>query len=335
MVATEMLTSMGVKTSVAESGEAALRLIAEKNFDIVLMDIQMPGMDGYETTVRIRSDARFTPKKLPIIAMTAHAFAEDRARALESGLNDYISKPVDINQLASTLVRWLVPHPNLTSVKLEKVEPEKIDLPAEVVSQLDTQFALRRLGNDQKLYRRLLGLFREEKSDLIRELHQALQDNDLILARRLAHTLTGTAASIGAATLSDAARQLELAIAAKEQNLFDEYLLQVEIHLKRVLSALANLKQKQRPDSTQSSENNLAESITRLRPHINHLARLLLENDAQAVAVMGTIMDVTIDAKLQQSLQPVENAVRRYDFGLAHMELQLLAQKWQITLTAH
>jgi PAS domain S-box-containing protein len=335
VVATEMLTSMGMKTCVAESGEAALRLMAEKKFDVVLMDIQMPGMDGYETTVRIRSDSRFTLKTLPIIAMTAHAFAEDRAKALESGLNDYISKPVDINQLTKTLVRWLVPHPKLTSINLEKVEPEKVDLPAEIVSQLDTQSALRRLGNDQKLYRRLLGLFREEKDDLTRKLHQALQENDLVLARRLAHTLKGTAASIGAVALRDAARQLELAIVAEEQNLFDEYLLQIEANLKPVLSALANMEQEQRPAPIQSSEVNLAESITRLRPYINHLVQLLLENDAQAVAVMETMMELTIDAKLQEDLKTVENAVRRYDFGLAHMELQLLAQKWQITLTAN
>jgi PAS domain S-box-containing protein len=335
VVATEMLTSMGVKTCVAESGEAALRLMAEKNFDVVLMDIQMPGMDGYETTVRIRSDSRFTLKTLPIIAMTAHAFAEDRAKALEAGLNDYISKPVDINQLTKTLVRWLAPHPKLTSIHLEKVEPEKVDLPAEIVSQLDTQSALRRLGNDQKLYRRLLGLFREEKDDLTRKLHQALQENDLVLARRLAHTLKGTAASIGAVALRDAARQLELAIVAEEQNIFDEYLLQIEANLKPVLSALANMEQEQRPAPIQSSDVNLAESITRLRPYINHLVQLLLENDAQAVAVMETMMEITIDAKLQEDLQTVENAVRRYDFGLAHMKLQLLAQKWQITLTAN
>jgi two-component system, sensor histidine kinase and response regulator len=335
LVATEMLKSMGLKTFVAESGDAALRLIAEKNFDVVLMDIQMPGMDGYETTARIRSDSRFTPKKLPIIAMTAHAFAEDRARALEAGLNDYISKPVDINQLASTLVRWLAPHPESTNSNLKKVEPEKANLPTEIVSQLDTQSALRRLGNDQKLYRRLLGLFREEKADLTRELHQALQENNLVLARRLAHTLTGTAASIGAVALSDTARQLELAIVAEEQNLFDEYLLQIEANLNPVLSALANLEQEQRSAPIQSSGVNLAESITRLTPYINHLAQLLLESDAQAVVVMETMMELTIDAKLQEDLQAIENTVHRYDFGLAHMELQLLAQKWQITLTAH
>jgi two-component system sensor histidine kinase/response regulator len=109
MVASEMLQGLGLWVEVAANGEQALVMLQEGNYAAVLMDIQMPGMDGYQTTMEIRRHHRFSAEKLPIIAMTASALTGEREKALMVGMNDYLSKPVDMAQLAEKLIRWLVP----------------------------------------------------------------------------------------------------------------------------------------------------------------------------------------------------------------------------------
>ena len=108
-IAREILKRMGLQSFVASTGEEAIQMLAAAHYDLILMDIQMPGMDGYQTTRQIRSDPRYSSENLPIIAMTANAFSSDREKALQAGLDDFVSKPVDVNQFANTLLRWLKP----------------------------------------------------------------------------------------------------------------------------------------------------------------------------------------------------------------------------------
>jgi two-component system sensor histidine kinase/response regulator len=106
-VAVELLQNMGLRVSVANNGEEAIEMVKSHHFDAVLMDIQMPGLDGYETSAQIRHGQPANAPLLPIIAMTANAMESDRQKAMESGLNDYISKPVDVVQLTSVLHHWI------------------------------------------------------------------------------------------------------------------------------------------------------------------------------------------------------------------------------------
>gem|GEM_PF-192522 len=112
LVADELLTSMGLKVSIASDGEQAVEMVKKDQFDAILMDIQMPGMDGYRATSLIRQDPGLNAGGLPIIAMTANAMGEDRQKALDAGLNDYISKPVDVTQLVAVMLRWVGSKPD-------------------------------------------------------------------------------------------------------------------------------------------------------------------------------------------------------------------------------
>ena len=105
MVARRLLEKAGLKVTLAENGLVALQKMEQDKFDLVLMDVQMPEMDGLEATRRIRSDPRFAD--LPILAMTAHAMREDRAISLEAGMNDHITKPINLPELFQALTRWL------------------------------------------------------------------------------------------------------------------------------------------------------------------------------------------------------------------------------------
>jgi CheY-like chemotaxis protein len=106
-VARELLEGAGLPVAIATNGEEAVGAVKKKDFEAVLMDVQMPVMDGYQATREIRKDERL--KGLPIIAMTAHAMTGDREKCLKAGMNDYVSKPIDPDELFFTLVKWIKP----------------------------------------------------------------------------------------------------------------------------------------------------------------------------------------------------------------------------------
>ena len=202
-LAVELLEERGIQVTVAEHGEMALNCLARDRFDLVLMDIQMPVMDGYEATRRIRLMSEH--KALPIIALTAHAMAEERARCLQAGMNDVLTKPVDPIDLNTLLVRFLVDRPQAQDT------PRvfgKLPLPA-VAQVLDEKVGMRYAGDKPDLYLRLLRRFRETQHDLMDRLDAAFEAGDDIEAYRLVHTLKSTSATVGAVRLSEAAREFE------------------------------------------------------------------------------------------------------------------------------
>ena len=257
IVAQDMLENMGMLVRLADSGEQAIQILADEEFDVILMDIQMPGMDGYQTTAQIRSDPRFASPRLPVIAMTAHALSSDRDKALQAGLDDYVSKPVDNLQLSRTLQRWLpplaaAPGPEFDpQARINPGQPALANsllkqgpgpgLPAHILVCLNTVPAINRLGGDLNLYRRILGIFRQEHAGMLDEIEQALQTGDLELARRQSHSLKGLSGTIGADAMMALAKQLEAAIAAGDQPHIQDYLTDLREHFSILLSALAEL----------------------------------------------------------------------------------------------
>jgi len=180
----------------------------------VLMDLQMPEMDGYQATAKLRSDKRF--EALPIIAMTAHATIEERQRCLAAGMVDHISKPIDPALLYEIVGRvYQSANPPPASTKGEKTQTTgnpknpKADGELPVVAGLDTKDGLSRVAGNQKLYRKLLRQFAEQQGSVITQISEALSKGDVALAERLAHTLKGVAGNIGAKSIQTAAGALE------------------------------------------------------------------------------------------------------------------------------
>jgi len=202
-LAIELLEERGVSVTVADQGRIALERLTHERFDLVLMDIQMPVMDGYEATRRIRLMPAH--KQTPIIALTAHAMTDERERCLTAGMNDVLTKPVDPVDLDNTLVRFLVKKE--TSTTRPGVEG-KLPLPA-VPNVLDEKIGMRYAGEKPELYLRLLTRFRETQHDLMDRLDAAFAAGDDMEAYRLVHTLKSTSATIGAVRLSEAAREFE------------------------------------------------------------------------------------------------------------------------------
>ncbi|MEJ8852745.1 response regulator [Variovorax rhizosphaerae] len=208
----ELLEDAGIEVVVVGDGAQALELLQHDcEFDGVLMDCQMPVLDGYATTRRLREQAAF--RDLPIIAMTANAMAGDREKALASGMVDHIAKPLNVALMFATMAKWI--HPKRASPALRTGGGG--DTPPETAGALpclhgiDRAAGLATCGGKSELYFRLLGKFRDSQADFDTTFAQALESEDESAAVRIAHTLRGTAGNIGAAALATAAAALESA----------------------------------------------------------------------------------------------------------------------------
>ena len=231
-LARELLEEVGVLVEVADDGMAALARLESETFDVVLMDIQMPRMDGYAATRALRADPRFG--KLPVIAMTAHALAEERSRCVAAGMDDFLTKPVEPQALYEVLARQcggLMP----AATEAETAPTE----PAPEASVIDREIGLRYAGGKEALRQRLLVRFRDTQADLMTRFEAAHAQGPGGEAYRLAHTLKSSAATIGAVALSEAARALEAAYGAGDMATAERCLARVRQGFTAVMAALA------------------------------------------------------------------------------------------------
>ena len=228
-VAMEILQEASLRVDVANNGLEAVEMVGKFAYDGVLMDCQMPVMDGFEATRTIRRDARFA--QLPILAMTANAMAGDKDRCVECGMNDHIAKPIDVAQLFMTLAKWVKPKaiapqplvaglaasapasvlaavsaPAPTAAAVPSV-PRSDGMPD--IGGLDLDGALNRMGGSTKLLRKMISRFCETQAGAMDRIRAAIDNNDVESAAREAHTVTGLAGNIGATAMAARAAVVE------------------------------------------------------------------------------------------------------------------------------
>jgi signal transduction histidine kinase/DNA-binding response OmpR family regulator/HPt (histidine-containing phosphotransfer) domain-containing protein len=209
-VATELLERAGVAVTLARNGQEALDKVHGAPFDAVLMDLQMPVMDGHEATRRIRGEAAFA--SLPIIAMTAHAMVQEKDRCLAEGMNDYVPKPVDPRVLYQVLASWIPGPPDVDGASaVGRTGAPAVPL-AESFPGLDPRAGLHFTGGREDLYRQVLAKFRSLKAGNAEELRRTLAQRDLDTAQRIAHSMISAAGTIGATGLSAIALDLQEAL---------------------------------------------------------------------------------------------------------------------------
>ncbi|HMF98311.1 MAG TPA: response regulator, partial [Vicinamibacterales bacterium] len=213
-IAVELLEGADATVTVANNGREAIEILADgpqpPAFDVVLMDLQMPDMDGYQATAALRANPRFAT--LPIVAMTAHATIDERQRCLAAGMNDHVAKPIDPAMLFETVRRFYKPAADAAPAAADAV-PRPLrradvdnDMPA--IAGLDTNDGLSRVSRNRALYLKLLRQFVEQHA-AVEQISGAIAAGDVVLAERLAHTLKGVAGNIGARPVHSAAGELE------------------------------------------------------------------------------------------------------------------------------
>ena len=214
IVANDMLQAAGLSVILADNGQQAVELVGEHAFDLILMDIQMPVMDGYEATRLIRQIPALT--SLPILAMTAHAMSGVLEKCLAAGMNGHITKPIDMRSLYRILAQWLPPGDasQAPTVNLASAVDAGIRLP-EAVAGLDTEAALARLGQKRALYQQILLNFAEEHSSKAEEIDTAFAEGRTEDAAKMLHTIKGVCGNLGMVRLFDAVVSLESSIKAR------------------------------------------------------------------------------------------------------------------------
>ena len=241
-IACELLQDVGFVVEVAENGLIALEMVQRAAYDLVLMDMQMPMMDGLTATAAIRRMPRFGG--LPIVAMTANARAEDRRACMASGMNDFLSKPIDPDSLWSMLLTWIKPRgadaavTHAPALAASPPVPATSELP-EGIAGLDVRTGLARMMGKQKLYVTMLRKYAAGQKNCPQAIRDALAEGDWATAQRAAHTLKGVSGNIGATDIPGYADAVEHALRdQRPQAEIEQTLSQLEPPLAALIGAI-------------------------------------------------------------------------------------------------
>jgi two-component system sensor histidine kinase/response regulator len=195
-LATRLLEKRGYSVFIAGNGKEALYALEKSNFDIILMDVEMPEMNGFEATRAIRKREESSGSHVPIIAMTAHAMTGDRDKCLEAGMDDYVSKPVSSEELFATIEKYVG-------------ETSAVGAPTQQGTPVDRTKLMERMGGDMELLEELFTIFSEESTKLLNKIKEAVANNRCDVLQKEAHTLKGSVGNFEATQAAEAALRLE------------------------------------------------------------------------------------------------------------------------------
>ncbi len=308
-VAIELLQDAGFVVELAENGQIALDKVRSADYDIVLMDMQMPVMDGVTATEEIRKEVRF--KDLPVVAMTANVMQGDRDRCMAAGMNDHVAKPIEPETLWQALLKWIKPHQSTAAaVETKPQVVVDVDLPSGIEG-LDMADGLRRVLGKKPLYLSMLHKFVAGQKSVVVEILKALEGNSLETAERLAHTLKGVSGTIGATRLQQLAEKLESVI--RQRSPREEIDARLD-ELRMVLADLISQLEQRLPEKQAQMAGTVASE--QLKTVCDKLAAMLADDDAEAVDVLEANAELLRTA-FPNHYRQIDDGIRLFDFEAA------------------
>lgn len=274
LVASELLQQQGARTQIASSGSEALTILehSRSHVDLVLMDLQMPGMDGYETTRRIRQLPQY--QQLPVVAMTANAMPSDKAACLAAGMQDHIAKPFNLDELIEKILRY---SKAVSAKNTKKTAAHQLHFDAVVLAFCEThhialEAACNRLGRSPTLYRKALSQFNHDVASCLEQLNNTELNNDA--AKLLFHSLKGAAATVGFNDLAGLAARLESELNEPERQFYsvNEHTQQMVKQAAENAQALLKLLQQEHSAATPPfsvTNTDYAPQLLKLKHHLN------------------------------------------------------------------
>ena len=303
------------------------------------MDLQMPEMDGYQATARIRSDARFA--RLPIVAMTAHATMEERQRCLDAGMNDHVSKPIEPEILFGTVVRWAKPAapgaaapaagPAATAPpavpRAAAAAPPPPDPGLTPIDGVDTADGLARVAGNARLYRSLLAQFADKQGGAGGAVASALERGDREAAALAAHTVKGVAGNLGMRRLHASAEALERALRGGDA-VPEEAAGEFSSLLARQVEAVRRaLEAESRPAEAAPARSPAAFDVRAARSAIDRLRSLLAASDGEAGSAFADLSGALAGAVGRPRLDDLERSIDEFDFDGALSKLDAIARE--------
>lgn len=320
---TELLQNVGVTVVVANDGKQALDILArDTDFACILMDCQMPVMDGYTATRQLRRNPALIDT--PVIAITANAMQIDRERSIESGMNDHVAKPIQVDQLYLTLAAWVKPSTGMRPITEVADTGEHLTLPS--IAELDTQKGLASASGNRALYRKLIRRFVEGNAHFANQFHDAVAAGDLSTATRLAHTLKGTAGTIGATGVQALARKLEEVCLKDDIEGFAAPIGEIE---QALLGLLPQLHQWLQATETALTPINAPVELDArtLLARLRNMQPLLEDGDTSACTLPDGVRPYLQGSAYQDLFSAFEAALNQYDFDGALTALRQLIQQ--------
>ena len=332
---TEILTEKGMMVKIANHGQEALDILSRESFDGVLMDCQMPVMDGYTATQKIREQQEL--KNLPIIAMTANAMKGDREKVMNVGMNDHVSKPVNVDHLIEVLSKWV------TSNQIHESKPEPVPVPepskelqADDKSEsslpelpgIDIKNGLFIFNNNEKLYQKLLLRFRDNHQDFEQKFRTAQADTDPNAVIRLVHTLKGVSGNLGMRSTQNASLLLETALKEKSDNI-DKTLIELLSELQIVLDGLASI---------DLPENIATESVSdgldqrKVEALLRELYHFVSENNLKSGEVLEKLSKSLDNTVYVEAFKAISRAIEMYEYDKALAEIVKLSEQLNVKL---
>jgi two-component system sensor histidine kinase/response regulator len=319
-VATELLREVGLCVDLAPDGAVAVDKVQHNDYDLVLMDMQMPVMDGLTATREIRK----LPHRhdLPIVAMTANVMADDRERCLAAGMNDHIAKPIDPHDLIEKLLRWTKSQDrdadDCSAPAAAGSMPDRPPIPLSAhplwgIAGLDLAAGLRQALGRDGLYHNMLQKFVTGQADTPERLASALGAGDWVEAERVAHTLKGVAAQIGAKELHWLAERLEHAIHKREP---ETRLAELQSTIADPLKGLIKAITTRLPLSTPTSQATPLVDPEQVTQLIDQLLELLDHDDFASEKLLDE-NETVLKAALGDRFPRIAEAIHRYDFATA------------------
>ncbi|CAK8714837.1 histidine kinase [Candidatus Electronema halotolerans] len=305
-VAAELLTQECFRVDLAENGQEALAMLEPGRYDLVLMDLQMPVMDGYQAAAAIRSQEVYDI--LPVLAMSANAMRHDREQCRAIGMNDHIPKPVDRRQLLTALCQWIKPGQRERPVRQE----QQHSCPAAgIIHELslrpgiNSQAALERLGGNQRIYASILQNFVSEHTGAVEDIRSLLEQDERPSAERLAHTLKGMAGAIGAEDLQTAARLLEDGI--RRHKALEPLLSAAEEQLRQTAAALQHhLPPPEEAAPAPADSGQIKEKLLRLEEQLG-------KYEAGAVDTLAELLNLNLPPELRQQVLALKQPIEQFD----------------------
>lgn len=314
-LATTLLSNVGVNVTIVNNGKEAINIIGkDQQFDAILMDCHMPVMDGYEATQNIRQREGY--QQIPIIALTASVMEADYKRALRSGMNDQINKPIDAQQLYKKLEQW-VPrsshgHKN-KAVEMTHTSDTKVNIDALYeIKGLDVEAGLKIVQEDRGLYARLLNKFLDQYRGFVEQFKRLLESEDQETLVREAHTLKGASGNVGASELFDAAKELEASCHGMNKDEVMQKLETVVLKLDPIIAGLEVFVASRGTEHAAKESMNL--DVAKAQEYLKEIHDLASEYDTKALNVYGELSELEGISKYHKELIQIENALNEYAF---------------------